>query len=62
MNTRRKRADNGRHAVRPIWRDKFDANRFAKALIMAAMHLDEISKKAHTKSNEQAIKGGGHHE
>lgn len=64
MTKRRNRSSNSKHRIVPVWKDSFDQEAFARALLLLAMHLDETDQKAHTSENAQqaAEQGGGGHE
>lgn len=56
-----KRNHESRHQVRPVWKQNFDEQEFARILLLLAMHLDETKQLPHNKG-QQTGNGGGHHD
>ncbi|MGD9675408.1 MAG: hypothetical protein AB7V19_01815 [Candidatus Bipolaricaulia bacterium] len=65
MSRRQKRSyvrrDGGKHRVLPVWKQSFDVQAYARALLLLAMHLDSTKQEPHNKGQKSGD-GGGHHE
>lgn len=54
MTPPKKRSSQGRHRVTPSWRTEIDRQRFADALLLLAMHLDEKTPTPHKHQRDPA--------
>lgn len=48
--------------VVPVWKQTFDEEAFARALLLLAMHLDETGQVVHTKTHSNTHEEGERHE
>ncbi|SJN11363.1 hypothetical protein FM113_11750 [Leucobacter sp. 7(1)] len=46
----------------PVWKQTFDEEAFARALLLLAMYLDETGQVVHTKTHSNTHEEGEHHE
>ena len=50
-----------RFRIRPVWREEFDREAFARVCLLLAMHLDDVDRQQST-SRADEMKGGMGHE